>query len=144
MFRTLRHLLLPVLNALSALLVMLSLTMFVPLAIAYRDNESTMLGFAISIAITAGSGLALFFMTRRQKRELEARDGFLLVTLSWLAVSLFSSIPFYLLLPNVSYSHLFFEAVSCLTTTGASALNNLNELPVSINYWRCLLSWLGG
>ena len=144
MFRTLRHLLLPVLNALSALLVMLSLTMFVPLGIAYRDNEATIFGFAISIAITAGAGLALFFLTRRQKRELEARDGFLLVTLSWLAVSLFSSIPFYLLWPNGSYSHLFFEAVSCLTTTGASALNNLNELPVSINYWRCLLSWLGG
>jgi trk system potassium uptake protein TrkH len=97
MFRTLRHLLLPVLNALGALLVMLSLTMFVPLGIAYRDNEATMLGFAISIAITAGAGLALFFMTRRKKRELEARDGFLLVTLSWLAVALFSSIPFYLL-----------------------------------------------
>ena len=144
MFRTLRHLLLPVLNALGALLVMLSLTMFVPLGIAYRDNEATMLGFAISIAITAGAGLALFFMTRRKKRELEARDGFLLVTLSWLAVALFSSIPFYLLLPNISYNNLFFESVSCLTTTGASALNNLDELPLSINYWRCLLSWLGG
>lgn len=144
MFRTLRHLLFPVLNALGALLVMLSLSMFVPLAIAYRDNEPTILGFAISIGITAGVGVLLFFMTQRKKRELEARDGFLLVTLSWLAVALFSSIPFYILLPNVSYSHLFFETVSCLTTTGATALNNLNELPISINYWRCLLSWLGG
>ena len=144
MFRTLRHLLLPVLNALGALLVMLSLTMIVPLGIAYRDNEATILGFATSIAITAGAGLTLFFLTRRKKRELEARDGFLLVTLSWLAVAFFSSIPFYLLLPNISYNNLFFEAVSCLTTTGATALNNLNELPISINYWRCLLSWLGG
>ncbi len=144
MFRTLRHLLLPVLNALGALLVMLSLTMFIPLAIAYRDSESTLLGFALSIAITASAGIGLFIVTRRNRRELEARDGFLLVTLSWLAVALFSTIPFYLLLPNISFHHLFFEAVSCLTTTGATALNNLNELPISVNYWRCLLSWLGG
>lgn len=144
MIRTLKYILFPVLNALGALLALLALAMCLPLAIAFREQEPTISGFAISIGITLGAGLILHLLTRRSRRELEARDGFLLVTLAWLSAAFASTIPLVILLPEISFHRLFFEAVSCLTTTGATAFDNLNEMPLSINYWRCLLSWIGG
>ena len=144
MLRTLQRLLFPVLNALGPLLMILAVAQLLPLGIAYRDGEQVLQEFSTSALISFAIGLFFFFSTKRFKRELEPRDGFLLVTLSWLSAALVGSIPLYLLLPDVAYERIFFEAVSCLTTTGATALTNLSDLPLSLNYWRCLLSWLGG
>lgn len=144
MYRTLQRLLFPVLNALGPLLLMLAVAMLVPLMIAIRDHESTVFEFGLSIGICVTCGVILFYSTKRYQAEIQIRNGFLLVTLSWLSAILFSSIPLALLLPEVSYHRIFFETVSCLTTTGASALDSLDDLPLSLNYWRCLLSWLGG
>ena len=144
MLRTLKRLLFPVLNALGPLLIILAAAQLLPIAIAYRDGENVLSEFFTSAAISLLVGLLFLFSTKRFKRELEPRDGFLLVTLSWFTAAVFGSIPLVLLLPEVPYYRLFFEAVSCLTTTGATALTNLADLPLSLNYWRCLLSWLGG
>lgn len=144
MFRTQKRLILPVLNALGPLLIILAGAQLLPLAIAYRDGEDVLSEFGLSAAVTLIVGLFLLFSTKRFKRELEPRDGFLLVTLSWLSAVLVGSLPLTLLLPDIAYYRIFFEAVSCLTTTGATALTNLSDLPLSLNYWRCLLSWLGG
>ena len=144
MLRTLQRLLFPVLYALGPLLMILAVAQLLPLGIAYRDGEQVLQEFSTSALISFAIGLFFFFSTKRFKRELEPRDGFLLVTLSWLSAALVGSIPLYLLLPDVAYERIFFEAVSCLTTTGATALTNLSDLPLSLNYWRCLLSWLGG
>ena len=144
MFRTLERLLFPVLNALGPLLIILALAQLVPIGIAFREGENVLNEFFTSAAISLFCGLLFLLSTRRFRRELEPRDGFLLVTLSWFSAVLFGSLPLALLLPEIPYYRIFFEAVSCLTTTGATAINNLNELPLSLNYWRCLLSWLGG
>ena len=144
MFRTLKRLLFPVLNALGPLLIFLAAAQLVPIAIAYRDGEPVLSQFFTSVAICFCFGLVFLLFTKRFKRELEPRDGFLLVTLSWFSAVLFGSIPLALLLPEIPYYRIFFEAVSCLTTTGATALTNLEDLPLALNYWRCLLSWLGG
>ncbi len=144
MLYSIKRQILPVLNALGPLIVFTGLAMLLPIAIGYRENENTIYNFGISSLICIGSGGAIWLLTRRFRRELETRDGFLLVTLCWLSVALFSSIPFLLLLPEISYHRIFFETISCLTTTGATALVGLENLPLSINYWRSLLSWLGG
>lgn len=144
MIYSIKRQLLPVLNALGPLLIFLGIAMLVPLAIGFRESENTVYNFGLSSLICFGSGGLLWLLTRRFKRELETRDGFLLVTLCWLCAALFSSIPLSLLLPEISYHRIFFETVSCLTTTGATALIGLEHLPISINYWRCLLSWMGG
>ena len=144
MFRTLKRLLFPVLNALGPLLIFLAAAQLVPIAIAYRDGAPVLSQFFTSVAICFCFGLVFLLFTKRFKRELEPRDGFLLVTLSWFSAVLFGSIPLALLLPEIPYYRIFFEAVSCLTTTGATALTNLEDLPLALNYWRCLLSWLGG
>ncbi len=144
MLYILKRQILPVLNAMGPLVLLLGLAMLVPAGIAWRDGESTLTNFALSSGICVASGIVFWLLTRHFRRELQTRDGFLLVTLSWVCVALFGSIPLTLLLPEVSYHRIFFETASCLTTTGASALTDLQSLPVSVNYWRCLLSWLGG
>lgn len=129
MLYSIKRQILPVLNALGPLIVFTGLAMLLPIAIGYRENENTIYNFGISSLICIGSGGAFWLLTRRFRRELETRDGFLLVTLCWLSVALFSSIPFVLLLPEISYHRIFFETISCLTTTGATALVGLETFP---------------
>jgi trk system potassium uptake protein TrkH len=82
--------------------------------------------------------------TRKYRRELKPRDGFLLVTLSWALMSASAAVPLMIALPDLGFTNAYFEAVSGLTTTGSTVLNNLDGLPESINLWRHLLHWVGG
>jgi trk system potassium uptake protein len=100
--------------------------------------------FLASAAVTAGVGLGLAASTRRFRRELKPRDGFLLVTLGWLLLSAAAALPLMLALPQLSFSGAFFEAMSGLTTTGSTVLTGLDSLPPSLNLWRHGLEWLGG
>jgi trk system potassium uptake protein TrkH len=88
--------------------------------------------------------MAIALATRRFRRELKPRDGFLLVTLSWVLMSASATIPFMIALPDLSFADGYFEAMSGLTTTGSTVLNHLDDLPQSINLWRHILHWLGG
>ena len=72
------------------------------------------------------------------------RDGFLVVVLSWLAVSAFGAIPFVITGTIPRYTDAFFETISGFTTTGASILRDIEGLPYSILFWRSLTHWLGG
>ena len=89
-------------------------------------------------------GLLIAFVTRSFKRELKARDGFLLVTLAWILMSASAAVPLLTALPNLSFTDAYFEALSGLTTTGATVLTELDQLPPSINLWRHALHWFGG
>jgi trk system potassium uptake protein TrkH len=100
--------------------------------------------FLLSGAITAGSGLLLAGATRRFRRELKPRDGFLLVTLGWLLLPAAAALPLLVGVPGLSFTGAFFEAMSGLTTTGSTVLNGLDALPPSLNFWRHLLTWIGG
>jgi trk system potassium uptake protein len=99
------------------------------------------LGAAVCVA---GAGLALAGLTRRFRRELRPRDGFLLVTLGWLVLSAAAAVPLLLALPQLSFTRAYFEAMSGLTTTGSTVLTGLDALPPSLNFWRHTLEWLGG
>jgi trk system potassium uptake protein TrkH len=100
--------------------------------------------FLIAAAVTAVAGLALAGATWRFRRELKPRDGFLLVTLGWLLVSATAALPFLMMLPGLSFTAAFFEALSGLTTTGSTVLTGLDSLPPSLNFWRHGLQWYGG
>jgi trk system potassium uptake protein len=100
--------------------------------------------FLIAAAINSGLGLAIAFATLKYRRELKARDGFLLVTLVWVLMSASASIPLLLALPQLSFTRAFFEAMSGLTTTGSTVLTGLESLPRSLLFWRSCLHWFGG
>ena len=135
---------LPVLHALSVLIVIFALAMLAPLGISLLYDDGARHAFERSLLITLASGAVLWLATRGSSVELRPRDGFLLVALAWTVLPAFATLPLMSALPNLSFTDAYFETVSGLTTTGATVLSGLDLLPPSVNFWRMLLVWLGG
>ena len=122
-----------------------SLMMFPPALVSWLYQDGTASIFLISAVILLVTGMAIFLPVRHIHQELRLRDGFLIVAASWLALALVGSLPFLLLKqPEISYVDAVFESMSGLTTTGATILTNLDELPRGVLYYRQQLQWLGG
>ena len=115
-----------------------------PIAWSLGVRDGAVLDFVAAAGINIVAGTAVALATRRFRRELKPRDGFLLVTLSWVLMSGSAAIPLMIALPDLSLTDAYFEAMSGLTTTGSTVLNHLDELPQSINLWRHTLHWIGG
>jgi trk system potassium uptake protein TrkH len=135
---------LAVANVLGSMMAFFGITYVLPLACSLIFRDGMWIDFVLAAAINVGLGLGIAAATRRHKRELKPRDGFLLVTLSWVLMSGSASLPFLIALPGTSFTDAYFEAASGLTTTGATVLTGLEDLPPSINFWRHVLHWFGG
>ena len=135
---------LPVFNVLGYVVLMFAATMLVPLTVAVAAGDGSQRGFDIALVITVGSGLALMLTTRGFRRELQVRDGFLLVTLVWTVLPAFATLPLLIQLPDLSITDAYFETMSGLTASGGTALSGLDQLPLPINIWRHLMVWIGG
>lgn len=135
---------LAVAHVLGTMMALFAITFLMPLVSALIYQDGTFDDFAIAAGINVVVGLAIAVATRRHKRELKARDGFLLVTLAWVLLSLSAAVPLMIALPGISFADAYFEAASGLTTTGATVLTGLDTLPPSINLWRHALHWFGG
>jgi len=136
---------LPVLSVFSRVLLAFSPAFLVPMAWAwFLDQEHHVLIWAFGFAAAVLSGWLLSLATRHHRRELLPRDGFLLVNLVWLVLPAYAAAPLYYAVPELSLSKAYFEAMSALTATGATAVSGLDLLPVSINVWRCFLQLIGG
>jgi trk system potassium uptake protein TrkH len=135
----------PVLNVLARILMGFAFMFLVPLAWAWSLDELALRNIWLTgLALTFGAGVLLLLLTMRQRRELMPRDGFLLVNLVWLVLPAFSAVPLMLAIDGLSWTDAYFEAMSALTATGATALSGLDALPVSVNVWRCFLQLIGG
>jgi trk system potassium uptake protein len=139
---------LAVLRILGAVIVTFSFAMLVPLLAAFVGREPSLEAFGQAAAGALMAGMLLWLLAFRARRELAARDGFLLVSLVWTVIPLVACVPLMLYFEStgrpISFTDAYFEAVSGLTTTGATVLSGLDALPSSINLWRCFLQWLGG
>ena len=137
--------LLAIQRILGLLLALFSTTMLPPIAVSWLYEDGAMAAFGVALAIVLGIGLTLWLPVRRQRAELRTRDGFLVVVLFWLTLSLSASVPFMLLeSPRLSVTDAVFEATSGLTTTGATVIVGIDDLPESVLFYRQLLQWLGG
>ena len=132
------------LNVLGVLLMIFALAMMVPLAVSYFYGDAALHAYDAAVLITFTAGLALWAGSRGRRQELKPRDGFLLVALTWTVVPAFATLPFLIYLQDLSFTDAYFEAVSGLTTSGATTLSGLDKLPPSINLWRSMLIWIGG
>jgi trk system potassium uptake protein TrkH len=121
-----------------------ALLMLVPLGFALTEHDPAEQAFLIATAATFAAGLGMSLATRRFRRELQPRDGFLLVTLTWLLLPGFGSLPLMLAIPDLTFTDAYFEAMSGFTTTGATVLTGLEKLPLSVNVWRCFMVLIGG
>jgi trk system potassium uptake protein TrkH len=135
---------LPVVHILSKVLMLFSAAFLLPLAISLGLADGAHRVYDEAIVIAFGSGVVLWLFSRRGKRELQTRDGFLLVVMIWAILPLYSAIPLLAYIPDLSFTDAYFEAVSGLTATGATVLSGLDSLPPSINVWRTEMHWIGG
>ena len=134
-----------ILYLLGLLTMVLSVSMLPPIAIGwwYEDGETA--PFVEAFATMLGMGFALWLPTRGRTPEVHTTDGFLVVTVFWVALGLLGAIPLMLSdAPHMRLVDAFFEAVSGLTTTGASVLPTVETLPHSINFYRMQLCFVGG
>ena len=133
----------PVIRVLSLVILMFGLTMLFPLLLSWVMHDGAESAFDEAFLLTVGTGIGLWYVTRHEKRDLTIRDGFLMVALVWTVLPVYAALPLVIQL-NASFTDAYFEAVSGLTTTGATVFEGLDNLPVSINLWRHQLVWLGG
>jgi trk system potassium uptake protein TrkH len=122
-----------------------SLMMLPPVLVSWWYNDGTANLFLISAAILLLAGVVIHLPVRHVQQDLRLRDGFLVVVSSWLALVLVGALPFVLLIsPQISYVDAVFESMSGLTTTGATILTQVDNLPHAVLYYRQQLQWLGG
>jgi len=120
--------------------------LFVPAFLAYFMQETGFIyNFGLTGFITFIIGCFLFFLSSEKDGDLRTKDGFIITIYFWTVLGFFGSIPFFLAdLEGVSYIDSLFESISGLTTTGATVLVGLDEMPRSLLFYRHLLQWLGG
>lgn len=112
-------------------------------ALIYRD-QNCIPAFLITIGIALVLGLALNFLCKPKDPVIFAKDGFLIVALAWIVVSLIGALPFVLAGEIKSYADAFFETVSGFTTTGATILTDVECMSKSLLFWRSFTHWIGG
>lgn len=131
-------------NVLGMVILIFGLTMLPPLAVSFWQDDAALSAYSQAIFITIFCGLVMSLATRWYRRELQVRDGFLLVVLVWSVLPLFATLPLLLFLPELSFTKAYFEAASGLTASGGTVLTGLDMLPPSINLWRTEMVWMGG
>jgi len=128
------------------LLMVFSFAQVPPLIIDLIYAEGEYISFVYSFALTVLGGLVLWWPFKDIKKDFRLREGVLIVVCFWIVLSLFGTLPFLITdsISDLSFSEAFFESMSGLTTTGATVLSQLDELPKSILFYRQQLQWLGG
>ncbi|HZO23639.1 MAG TPA: potassium transporter TrkG [Steroidobacteraceae bacterium] len=135
---------LAVVHVLGQMLAFFGAAYILPIACSLLTSDGLALYFLAGAGATTGLGLALVGATRKSRRELKPRDGFLLVTAGWILTSALATIPLLLAMPRLGFTRAFFETMSGLTTTGSTVLSGLDHLAPSLNLWRHALQWVGG
>ncbi len=131
-----------IINLFSILVLLFSLSYVFPIAVSLVFNDNSLHLFLPAFIFVGVLGLIGFFFTKGVQRDLAAKDGFVIIVMFWLVLSMAGSIPFYL--SGMSPIDSFFESMSGITTTGATVISNIESLPESLKFYRQLLQWMGG
>jgi len=129
---------------LGSLLRIEGILMSIPMVLAFVYGESAaQKAFLITVVVCLALG-TLIRHKEPENKSIYGREGFVVVALSWIVMSLFGALPFYLSGAINGFINCFFETVSGFTTTGASILTEIEGLPMSILFWRSFTHWIGG
>ncbi len=130
---------------LGMLLMLFSTSMLPPILASLWYHDDSMTAFIYGFAVTFIAGALIWLPVRNDRRELRLRDGFLVVAAFWVVLGSFGAAPLiFATNPSLTFTDAVFEAISGLTTTGATVLSNIDTLPPAILYYRAQLQWLGG
>ena len=133
------------LHVVGSIVIIFSFTLLLPLFVNWFYDENAGLPFAIAFLMTLIPGATLWFVCAKPS-EFHVSDGFAIVTMLWLVLSLFGALPFFFwsLNSDINFVAAWFESMSGLTTTGATVFSGLDNFPHAILFYRHLLQWLGG
>lgn len=129
---------------LGLLLVIFSITNLPPLAVSLLYQDGAHFAFLDAFWITALLGVVLWLPVRAVRGELSLREGFFIVVMFWVVLGVFGALPLYVSELNITVTDAVFESISALTTTGATVITGLDDLPKSILFYRQELQWMGG
>jgi trk system potassium uptake protein TrkH len=130
---------------LAIILWILSAAMLVSLGVeAFFGEAGAIAGHAFSFLITATFASFLYLVAGRRPQRIFRKEALAVVGLGWILASLFATLPYLFILEGVDFFDALFEAVSGLTTTGASVFGNLESWPRGLLFWRSLTQWMGG
>lgn len=130
---------------LGILLMVFSIALLPPMIVSLIYQDGALGAFAGALGINFAVGLLCWFPFRNRHQDLKTRDGFVVTVLFWLVLGVSGALPFMLAeSPGLSFTDAFFESLSGWTTTGATVITGIDNLPESILFYRQLLQWLGG
>lgn len=128
-----------------SLLIINGILMALPIGFSLYHDDGMLNSFLLSSGVTLAVGIVLRNLLKKYKEaEIKRREGFLIVTISWVSMTVFGTLPYLISESIPSFSNAFFETMSGFSTTGASILDNIEEMPHSILFWRSMTQWIGG
>jgi len=134
-----------ILKIIGALVVIEGLFMLLALPFSYYYQDGSLESILISSLITLTSGGILYFSMRKSRsKNLGKREGYIIVSFSWLIISLFGTLPYLISGTIPTFTNAFFETISGFTTTGSSILNDIESMPKGLLFWRSTTHWIGG
>lgn len=137
--------LLTIQRILGILLSLFSITLLPAVVVSLYYQDGAVNAFLDAFVLLLVTGLIFWLPARKHRKELKIRDGFIVVVMFWIALGISGALPFFLTdVPKMSFTDAMFESISGLTTTGATVLTGLDDLPQSVLFYRQFLSWLGG
>jgi trk system potassium uptake protein TrkH len=134
----------PVFLVVGILLTTLAVGMGLPAMLDAYYRHPDWRVFVLSAGVTAFVGVAMILTCRVEHIRISVRQAFVMTTFSWLAIAIFGALPFAFSELSLSYTDALFEAMSGVTTTGATVITGLDHAPPGLLLWRALLQWLGG
>lgn len=136
-FRIIFHLMGLLLSVNGGFMLLATLVSFI-----YKDGVVKQMGTASIVAIVAGALLML--ITRKHRKEIQKKEGYIIVTFGWIFMALVGTLPYVFTGAIPNFTNAFFETMSGYTTTGASILNDIEIIPKGVLFWRSITHWIGG
>ena len=112
--------------------------------VSYYFEDGVALEMFLAGIVGSGIGGAIMFSTRNHRKEIQKREGYIIVTFGWIFMSLVGTLPYIFTGAIPSFTNAFFETMSGYTTTGASILNDIEVIPKGVLFWRSITQWIGG
>tara|TARA_S200000501_G_scaffold234622_1_gene220097 strand:+ start:1919 stop:3415 length:1497 start_codon:yes stop_codon:yes gene_type:complete len=133
-----------ILYIIGMLLVFNGFSMFIASIVSLIVDDGAVIQLIISGLIPISIGIILMLTNKNNSRQINKRDGYIIVTLGWLTMVISGMLPYYFTNSILGSANLFFETMSGYTTTGSTILDDVERLPMSIIFWRSMTHWLGG
>lgn len=133
-----------IIRVIGNLLLLETVMLLLSAAVSAYYHDDALMSLLLTAGITGFTGILMTVANRKSSKVITRRDGYIMVTFSWLAFALFGMLPFCIQGHIPSVTNAFFEAMSGITSTGATILDDIDSMPHGLLFWRSITQWFGG